>query len=128
MKTCPHCQSVSFDDQKTCYGCLGLFQVEPESRQLVVQAKSSYTKNQTTSVNVKQGLTQPEVVSATENMLGNTQPVGSGMARLHVKLPQGYHYDVYLEKPEGASIQIGWVPEAIPAPGALVIPARVVGD
>ncbi|MCL1879666.1 MAG: hypothetical protein FWF71_03460 [Actinomycetia bacterium] len=36
----------------------------------------------------------------------------SGMARLHVELPEGYHYDIYLEKPEGASIQIGWAADA----------------
>ncbi|MCL2136336.1 MAG: hypothetical protein FWH40_02245 [Coriobacteriia bacterium] len=62
----------------------------------------------------------------------NHPPVVSGMARLHVKMPQGYHYDVYLEKPEGASIQIGWVPDSMPEitdmSDSIVVPARLVSE
>jgi len=38
------------------------------------------------------------------------KPSRGGIARLQVRLPGGYHYDVLLEKPEGASLSIGWLP------------------
>ncbi|MCL2882856.1 MAG: hypothetical protein FWF30_00065 [Coriobacteriia bacterium] len=38
------------------------------------------------------------------------RPSRGGIARLQVRLPGGYHYDVLLEKPEGASLSIGWLP------------------
>ncbi|MDR2956560.1 MAG: hypothetical protein LBU61_00055 [Coriobacteriales bacterium] len=102
MKTCPYCQSVSFDDAETCFGCL--FRFDVQSHELPVLVNATSEDNQNDDAEVTEAIT-----------LSNNQQTGfSGMARLHVKMPQGYHYDVYLEKPEGASIQIGWIPDPEP--------------
>ena len=100
MRICPYCQSTSFDDQETCYGCLHHF----DDTDVSVQ--------QTTPVQAIAKPNLPEVVLPT-TLPSNASTSGSGMARLHVSMPEGYHYDVYLEKPEGASIQIGWIPDKL---------------
>ena len=136
MKVCPHCQSVSFDDMETCFGCLrsfrqqsaadqavGEFVDEAQSAELagaLVEARDSspLVIEAEASSSERQGrapleITRDEVSRAIVVTDPSREQVGSraaGMARLHVRLPQGYHYDVYLEKPEGASIQLGWVP------------------
>jgi hypothetical protein len=77
---------------------------------LVIEAEASSSERQGRA---PLEITRDEVSRAivvTDPSREQASPKAAGMARLHVKLPQGYHYDVYLEKPEGASIQLGWVP------------------
>jgi hypothetical protein len=111
MKTCPYCQSVSFDDSEVCYGCLYRFEAKPDTAPILVRPADE-TAVVSLPTEVSEAITLPD--APRHNF--------SGMARLHVRMPQGYHYDVYLEKPEGASIQIGWVPDILP-PDALVVPS-----
>jgi len=119
MIICKYCQSSSFDGMKICYGCLKPLDDNPisvpQNEPLHVEPIS--LKAVTASTSKPDVPASQTVVKVTEaiTLPKSSAYIGSpGMARLRVKMPQGYHYDVYLEKPEGASIQIGWVPGILP--------------
>ena len=129
MKVCPYCQSTSFDDMESCFGCLHRFDApapatiiptfaeddvmdaykpEPEP-DLEPTQEGTATLPRVPVVALNERAT---IIPSVSPLPESAQAGFSGIARLHVQMPQGYHYDIYLEKPEGASIQIGWIPDS----------------
>ena len=104
---------------EVCYGCLNPFKREVEAQSdadtepLVIEPKASSTERfGRAPLEITRDQTNQSIMVSDPARNSVLSGGMAGMARLHVKLPQGYHYDVYLEKPEGASIQLGWVPVA----------------
>ena len=110
MKVCKKCQSLSFDDMETCYGCLEPFDKQPAAVEVMpVKVTSTTLEPLSFLSDITTEREHSEAIAVTERQQSNT----SGIARLQVRMPDGYYYDIYLEKPKGASIQIGWVPDAL---------------
>ena len=131
MKVCPYCQSTSFDDMESCFGCLHRFDAPAPATIIPAFAEDDvmdlYKPEPEPDLEPKLegtvplprvpvvALNESATIIPTVSPLPESAQAGfSGIARLHVQMPQGYHYDIYLEKPEGASIQIGWIPDAQP--------------
>ncbi|MDR0309030.1 MAG: hypothetical protein LBH87_03780 [Coriobacteriales bacterium] len=159
MKTCPYCQSVTFDDMDVCYGCLHHFEdaestaaksmettgdlkeindgleeflksleedlepIEPtgesgksDSKQEALKCMNSGGTTSASVTNAGDSERDKEALHTPAQILPSRSPepkrgATGGIARLQVRLPGGYHYDVLLEKPEGASLSIGWLTE-----------------
>jgi hypothetical protein len=114
MKTCPHCKSTGFDDLTVCYGCLQPFIDDSVEREYLNQNNAPIdvqVVNEAPQHDTATPVSLPVDVSKTTTIQSRVTGRHAGMARLHIRMPEGYHYDVYLDKPEGASIQIGWVPD-----------------
>ncbi|MDR0459396.1 MAG: hypothetical protein LBG68_02885, partial [Coriobacteriales bacterium] len=92
MKTCPLCQSVSFDDMEVCYGCLS--HLEPKTATVELpKPTSTAADNESVSSVIIPTITEPEAaiqpiqVSEAITYPPKSSSSFSGMARLHVQMP-----------------------------------------
>ena len=143
MKTCPYCNSTTYDEAEVCYGCLYRFDsvtrklsLLPECESVAVSGSAASSGEDRLVAPSGEALLAETTADSEVRALatvdngnqGRPSVSAPGMARLHVRMPQGYHYDVYLEKPEGASIQIGWVTEPVVEPVPLHAVLQEVQD